>query len=823
MVVGYALIMGALATGLRIIRRSARAEAAGTGAGGTGAGGTGAGAAGGTGKTQLAVGYAHAMWTAGAVDLLVWVPAASRTAILSGFAQAAADVDGEKPGESADAAARRFLGWLERTRRPWAVVLDDVTSAGDLDGLWPAGETGQVVVTTRLPETELRAADRTVVPVPGLSRREALAYLNSRLTGYPDQRIEALDLAEEVGGLPISMAHAAAAITESEATCRDYRRQYAERLRATADTVADGCPPSMLASWSLAVERAHELPPAGLAWPALAFAAVCGTCGIPAAVLTSRAACGYIIGRTPGVAGDDQHLVRAAYANLNRLDLVSVERTSAVRTVWVHPAVRAAVWAYLSRAGAEQVVTAAASALLEAWPDAGAAGAEPQLSQALRDCAAGLQSFAADLLWRPDAHPVLLRAGTSLEESLLADSAVTYWQSIATGCQQRLGAAHAQSTLARDRLAAAYSATGRTAEAIPVLEAALADRELELGAEHPDAVTARIKLAHCYAQAGREAEAIELFEQTLAQSERLFGIVHRDTLALRASLAGAYQAGGRPGDGVLLYERTLAESECALGPAHRDTLTARASLAGAYQAVGQLSEAIAAYERTLADRERTYGPDHPDTVAARASLAGACVLSGDHREALLHYERVLADRERIQGADHPDTMTARDDLAFAYRSAGKLKAAIPQYERTLADRERVQGPDHRDTLSTRANLAAAYQLARRMRDAIAQYQRALADCEKYLGADHPMTSTVRESLLAATGLPAAQHEDHAPGRRVAEHGRVVEVAVAGRERVTAGQPDRGGHFRRRPEPVGHHVAHRADRAVGAMSGDAHVL
>ena len=30
---------------------------------------------GGTGKTQLAVGFAHAMWSARAVDLLVWVPA----------------------------------------------------------------------------------------------------------------------------------------------------------------------------------------------------------------------------------------------------------------------------------------------------------------------------------------------------------------------------------------------------------------------------------------------------------------------------------------------------------------------------------------------------------------------------------------------------------------------------------------------------------------------------------------------------------------------------------------------------------------------------
>src|ERR1700751_5550640 len=41
---------------------------------------------GGTGKTQIAVGFAHAMWSPRAVDLLVWVPAGNRTAIIAGYA-----------------------------------------------------------------------------------------------------------------------------------------------------------------------------------------------------------------------------------------------------------------------------------------------------------------------------------------------------------------------------------------------------------------------------------------------------------------------------------------------------------------------------------------------------------------------------------------------------------------------------------------------------------------------------------------------------------------------------------------------------------------
>jgi tetratricopeptide (TPR) repeat protein len=746
----------------------------------------------GTGKTQLAVGFAHAMWNTRAVDLLVWVPARNRTAIVAAFAQATADLDTEHPDESADAAAKRFLSWLSRTQRPWAVVLDDVTSAADLDGLWPKGEAGQVVVTTRLSEAELRDESRTFVGVPPFSSREALGYLNSRLTGYSDQRIEALDLAEDTGGLPLSMAQAAAVVAVSGATCREYREEYAERLRNTTGTVIDGCPPSMLASWSLAIERAHMLSPAGLAWPALAFAAVLDTTGIPASVLTATPACRYITGRPPAAPGEDQELVRAAFRNLEKFDLVSVDKTSAARTVWVHKAVQDAVRAYIPPDDVERVVKAAANALLEAWPDSASAGASPQLGQALRDCAASLRAFAGDLLWQPEAHLLLLRAGNSLLEATLADSAITYWQSVATSCNTRLGRAHPQSVLVRDRLSAAYSAAGRMSEAMPIFETALADRELELGPEHPDTLAARVKLADCYSASGRDAEAIALYEQALAESERMFGTAHRDTLAVRASLAAVYQAAGSPVDSVSLYERTLADCEEKLGPTHRDTLTARGSLAAAYQSVGQLTEALAAFARTLADRERTQGSDHRDTVATRASLAAALRVAGRLKEAVPHYERVLADRERIQGTDHPDTMTARGNLAFAYRSAGKLRAAIPHYERTLADRERVQGPDHRDTLSTRGNLALTYQLARRLKDAIPQYERAvsdserllgpgdvetlttrcnlatayratgrsadaavelrraLADSEQYLGEDHPMTATVLEHLRAET-------------------------------------------------------------------------
>ena len=106
---------------------------------------------GGTGKTQLAVEFTHTMWNTRAVEILLWVNAGNRESIVTGFAQAANTVDASQPDEGAEAAAARFVSWLDRTRRPWAVVIDDLADLSDLEELWPAGASGRVVITTRLP------------------------------------------------------------------------------------------------------------------------------------------------------------------------------------------------------------------------------------------------------------------------------------------------------------------------------------------------------------------------------------------------------------------------------------------------------------------------------------------------------------------------------------------------------------------------------------------------------------------------------------------------------------------------------------------------
>jgi tetratricopeptide (TPR) repeat protein len=773
-------------------------------------------AQGGTGKTQLAVEFTHAMWNTRTVEILIWVNAASRESVITGFAQAANTVDASQPDEGAETAAARFVSWLAHTRRPWALVIDDLAELSDLEDLWPSGTSGRVLITSRLPASAFEDAtaeggpaqastaegmNLRVVPVPGLNRREALDYVTSRLSDYPDQRIEALDLGEDLDGLPLALAQATAAMSARRQGCREYRALLAERIGHMP--AVPGASAAVLATWSIAAECAHQLPPTGLAWPALVLAAMLDHHGVPGAVLTSPAACGYIAGRPSTANAADQNMVRAAINNLAQAGLVTIDPVSPVRTVQMHASAQAAVRAYLPAADLEQVVLAAADALLETWPDGDGDGAgtgavaqgpfqQAQLEQALRDCAATLRASDGGLLWKPEAHPLLFRAGLSLEHSRLSEAAITYWKSMVATSTRLLGPAHANAVVARDRLAAAYEAAGKSADAIAVFQTALAEREQHQGAEHPETIAARAHLAHAYQSAGRPADAIGLYERTVADSARLLGAAHPVTLDARASLAETYQASGEPREAIAAYEALLADAEHHLGVGHPTTLGARASLGAAYAASGRAKDAIGQFQRALSDQERMYGPDHPDTIAARASLASAYRSAGKQKDAIGQYDRVLADRERVSGADHPDTIAARANLAYAYRSAGRLREAVPLYERTLADRMRVQGADHRDTLTARSNLAACYQQARRLTDAIPQYekaladsermlgpgdmetlttrcnlasayytagrlsdvvavlQRALTDCERYLGPDHQMTDTVRANLEAAT-------------------------------------------------------------------------
>ncbi len=653
------------------------------------------------GKTQLASHLAGSLQRSRTVDLLAWVTATSRAAVLSGYMRAAAEI-GLDHGGDAESVAARFAAWLGGTARPWLVVLDDLCSAADLDGLWPAGRAGRLLITTANPATVSGQQRVLAMPVAAFSTREAVSCLLARLTTDPDQRSRAIDLAADLGGEPAALAQAGAVIASSGLPSREYRHLFAQRR---AQLAAAGTEPSAAAvTWTLSADHAGHLAPGAGSWLLLVLCAVLDGDGIPGTVFTMPPVCQYLdegAARPP----DPQQAWTAVLA-LERAGLVAIGRASTPPAVWVSPALQAAVRAAVSPRVLDRAVRAAADALLEAWP---ADQPRSWLSAHLRSCAASLRRAAGDGLWAGGScHRVLLMAGQSLNSARLTGPAVTWWRELAAGCDRLLGPGHPDTLVAVGQLAAALLAAGQAAEAVSWCEWVLAGRASVLGPDHPG------------------------------------------TIAAQVSLGCALVAAGKAGDGAAVLEAAAAHGERVHGPGDDGTLAARDEYAAACLAAGDAAEAIRSYQRSLAAREHLHGPAHPGTLAARARLGSAYLAVGKVKDATGQYKRVLAGRQRALGPDHLDTLTARARLAAAYDAAGQMGAALQQYQETCAGYERVLGAEHPDTLARQADLAHAYYAAGQAGDAVALLHDTITRSEQALSPGDPLTQSLRQALAAIT-------------------------------------------------------------------------
>ena len=700
---------------------------------------------GGTGRTQLAAHLARTWYQEHPDGLLIWLTAGSRDAVLSGYVQAAAAGPASMQGNDAETTAARFVSWLAETSEPWLVVLDGLSDPADLDGLWPGGPAGRVLVTAATAGAASSVPNPLVFPVGVYSSHEALTYLMARLSADPDQRLGAMDLVDDLGCDPLALAQASAAIANSGVTCRDYREMFAKQRDQLAES-AGVAPAAKAVTWTLSLECADELSPGGVPQSCLVLAALLGCLGIPETVFSTRAVAEFIAGST-GVQGEPAR-VRTALAALESTGLLALDPGNAAGLVRVHPAVQAAVMSAMPQAMQERAARAAAEALLQVWPD----NAERSLHVcALRGCVASLDRAAGDALWADGSREVLFRAGRSLDDARLTGPAVTHWRAVAEASDRLLGPSHPDTVVAATRLAGAALAAGLADDAVTYYQRALDTQTGRLGPDHPRTAAARADLVAALLAAGRPEEAIALLESALAVGERGGRVPDDlDGLALQDSLVAGYLAAGKYQDAIRLAGRTLTERERTQGQDHAETMRTRRQLARACLAADRSKDAVAHGRRALAGAERVLGPDHPDTIDAVGVLASAYHSSRRLRDAIPLYERALEARERTQGPDDPETIGLRGNLASAYHSAGRMATALELYERTRTDCQRALGPDHPDTLAARANLAHAYYAMGRTAEASTILQKTLADCERVLAPGDPLTAAVRDSLDAVS-------------------------------------------------------------------------
>jgi tetratricopeptide (TPR) repeat protein len=749
-------------------RAASQTLAAGRGAGGT----VVVTGLGGTGKTQLVAAEAEASWASGMLDLVVWVTASSRASVVTGLAKAAWDVVGGPPEATVEDRAEQMVAWLAGTGRRWLVVLDDVRDPADLAGLWLAGPTGRMLLTTSRRDATLTGAGRQLLEIESFSPAEAAGYLTARLG--PSQLGEAAELADDLGRLPLALAQAASYILDRGLTCSAYRRRFARRrleIALPADAAADSYPAIVATTWDLSLQAANTSAPVGLAAPTLNLAALLDPNGIPIELFTTHSARIYLAAATAVRSGEPSDEIDVDDAGdcvqlLRRFSLATINSSAAsatttageeresdlsvAATVRVHALVQRVTRENLPTEQLTRAGQAAADALIEIWPDSHYTLAQAQLAQSLRDSASLLETHCPDVLWtNSGAHPLPIMVGQSLAAAGLLTETVHFYERLAARSEDVLGGDHPETLSFWNSLALAYQEVGRVEDAVTLFERILPQCARIRGRYHPDTLTNCNNLARAYLAAGRLEDAVALLEATLAYMELVLDDNDPVSLTIRNNLAGAYRAVGRLDDALVLKERTLVDRERMLGADHPDTLMARNNLASAYRDGGRLNDALDLFESTLPSLERVLGPDHPLALVASDNLAGAYQDVGRLDDAMTLYERTLAERERILGADHPDTLTTRNNLANAYRDVERPHEAVVLLEGTMASYERLFGADHPDALTIRNNLAGAYQEDGRLDDAIALFERTLADRERVLGPDHPAVLVTCNNLANA--------------------------------------------------------------------------
>jgi hypothetical protein len=648
---------------------------------------------GGAGKTSVAVEYAHRHLAEVAV---CWqFPAEDPAVLAAEFAVLAAQlgardlVDPRDPVASVHAVlARQDAGWL--------LVLDNAAGRASVEPFVPPAGPGRVLVTTQNQHWPAGQA----LDVPVLDRGAAADFLVNR-TGDSD-RAAALELAGELGGLPLALEQAAAFMQATGTTLARYLPMFqARQADLLAHGEAAGHPAHVAATLGLALFRlAEEDRSAAGLMRLLAFVA---PEPVPLALLlTDEEPAGRIGPEVADAIGPllgDPVAMGAAIIALRRYSLVA---PAGDELVLVHRLVRAITRAQLTADLAAQWEQAAA-ALVE-----GAVPTEPQLPAAW--------PVAAVLL--PHARAVLDLTSGGL------------WQ-----ITQSLG--HGGSyTAARD------------------LFRLIADAHTKsdaYGPEHPDTLATRHDLAHWTGEAGDAARARDQFAALLPIYEQVLGPEHPTTLTTRHNLARWTGQAGDAAGARDQFAALLPIRERVLGPEHPSILTTRHNVARWTGQAGDAAGARDQYAALLPIRERVLGPEHPDTLTTRHNLAYWTGEAGDAAGARDQVAALLPIRERVLGPEHPDTLATRHTLAYWTGEAGDAAGARDQLAALLPIHKRVQGPEHPHTLTTLASLARLTGEAGDAAGARDQLAALLPIRERVLGPEHPGTLNTRASLAYWTG------------------------------------------------------------------------
>jgi Domain of unknown function (DUF4062)/Tetratricopeptide repeat len=685
---------------------------------------------GGAGKTSVALEYAHRHLAE--VEVAWQLPAEDPAVLAAGFGELAAQLGA---GDSGDQVARVHAVLAAHPAR-WLLVFDNAPDRASVAPFLPPAGPGRVLITSQDQTWPSGQALEVLV----LDRQVAAEFLVNR-TGDPDERA-ALELAGELGGLPLALEQAAAYVQASTKSLAWYLASFRQRRLDLLDRGEPMEHPETVATtWRLAFEHVqHAAPgPAGL----LRLMAFCAPEAIPLWLLLQP---------RPGLAAQLGQEVAPVLTPLLEDELAAGDAVAALRR-----------YSLVTRAGdglvsvhrLVQAVTAdqMPSELAAAWRQAAAAVIEAALPADPQQP----DGWAAFAVLLPHAKATLAldsqymaRIVDYLGFSGSYTAASELGQQVLGERRRLLGPEHPDTLAARHHVAGWYGMSGDPAAARDQLAALVPVRERVLGPEHPDTLESRGDCALFTGLVGDPAAARDQFAALLPVVERVLGPERPDTLVYSYNLGSWTGQAGDPAAARDQFAELLPVFERVFGPAHPQTQMARHELARWTGDAGDPATARDQLAALLPATERVLGPEHPDTLMTRHELARWTGPAGDPAAARDQFAALVPVRERVLGPEHRETLMARRNVARWTGQAGDPAAACNQLAALLPVTERVLGPEHPETLATRHELARCTGRAGDPATARDQLAAVLPVRERVLGPEHQDTRATRDELARWT-------------------------------------------------------------------------
>lgn len=639
---------------------------------------------GGIGKTQLAIEFCHR--NRDNYDVVWWVDAEEETNILSNLAEFAG-LEGFQADNQLDLAKKAVLWFNENTN--WLLVFDNAPNAKAIEAYIPSSEHGHVLITSRWKNWDGVASD---VKIDVWSEEEALDFLKDRLGEGADET-ELKRLAEEMGHLPLAIAHAAAYISTKQVSVSNYLELYSEyradlhlseeQLNNYDNTVAA----AILLSVKDLEEQNKDI--------ALALLYYCAF--LPPEGIDTN----FFIDNRDALQDElSEALQNPIKANeywhdLELLSLIDKQGS----TIYIHRVIQAVLLDSLSEEEHKEVYENSLRLLDSVFYF-------NRVDEYSWRLATYLAPYATYFCEHQASQIYLVKDQSSLLANLaryfrivtsLFDISEKYLRRAIEIAKKTIGEESLEYTSYMSDLAGQLREIGHYDEAEKLYRNAIEIVEEILGEEDHNYAMCINNLAVLLRDKGCFAEAEPLYRQALEIVQKTLGENCSEYLWQLNNLALLLKRMQRYPEAEALYRQALELGQIIMGNDHPDYPICLNNLADLLREMGQYDKAEPMYKKAIDTAQRTLGEEHPSYAKFLDNFASLLRSTGRYQEAEPHQIRALHIFGKVYGVDHPTYAIGMWNLASLYIIIGRNDEAKSLLEQAFLIFNTELGQDHHYT------------------------------------------------------------------------------------------------------------------------------